>query len=179
MYESSGYPGLANYYCLYKIFRMRMKNASSVIFSLIYGAGTFYLLYIWLRDLHEGYDMSFLTLILVVYLIIAFPLLFPDLRAAIRAYRIERKKPEGHIRYMADRIRHEREDVISDIFYSEVTEIVEIRDTFYLLLGDYQIFFEDKKRLTGADPEAFGAFLSEKCSLPVRRFSSVLAYRKE
>ena len=179
MYESSGYTGLANYYCAYKIFRRRSKNIASVLIRLFFLAASIYMIFIWLPFIREGYFISTFTVFFIVYLIFALPQLFPDLYAAIRAYRIVRKKPAARIFYRDDRISLEREDSVSVNYYSEITEIIEIKGTFYLLLGDYQISFEDKKRLTGADPEAFGAFLSEKCSLPVRRFSSVLAYRKE
>ncbi len=117
--------------------------------------------------------------LLLVFLIVMFPLLFPRLTNAVRLRVQLQKRPPAHMLFLYDRISIERPDSTEEIFYSEIVEIVRIKDSFFLFMTDTRAVLIESSNLCSGDPEGLAPFLSEKCALPVRSFPNVLAYRKE
>ena len=180
MYESCHYAtSFADYYRIYLLSARRKINIPSILLRVFLTGVLIYLICI---TVSAGRDIAltpqYLALCFIsLYFVI--PVLFPKLLAAFRNSRKERKRPERSVSYQFDRIRFEGADSVMEVFYSEIVEIVELKGLYVFFLGNMRFISENKQNLRGGDPEAFGAFLSEKCSLPVRSFPSALAYRKE
>lgn len=179
MYESSGRTSFADYYRFFMLWRKKTGNVSSVLISLLFKLLMLYGIWLMIRIIRDRLMILVLVPMLLLLLFFIFPQAFPVPYGAILSTVASRKRSPSHDIYLHDRIICEKEYCREENYYGEIGEIVRIRDCFFLFVTDARGYIQSIKNLKGADTDSFATFISEKCSLPVRSFSSSLSYRKE
>lgn len=179
MFEAYNPENLLVSHRLIRMMQKRRQNRQAAALLLVYKL-LFLLMLLWFFKLNAGEPMDLVTVLEAgILTALALYIFFPVfLTLLVRQLFGDRRNRMEHALYRADRIHAAYAQWEADYFYADVKEIAVIRGSVYLFF-DGDCFLQREDRLTGGSPEAFEAFLSEKCGLPIRRFGSVAAYRKE
>ena len=179
MFESMGQFDFLSLYRYYKLARKRIKrgfNWRSWFSRLLALAMVAYYISLFDRIVWTPTLIVLNIICLLILLYTFFPVFFGALKFSLFTPKADR---EDHTTYQYDRIHNECQELWEEYYYSDFVEIVVVRNAMYLFISDVRAVIQTERNLTRGRLDDLADFLSEKTGLPVRRFQSVAAYRKE